>query len=445
MEKFLNDLALSRNKIRDPIYGFIPLTDHERRVIDTPLFQRLRRINQLALTKYVYPSAEHSRFVHSIGVMQCATMILRGVFSHGDTRLRWLKPSEHGLKVLRYAALLHDIGHLPFSHAVEKQWLDGLEHEDVSIHIIKNYEPIAQTLADDDVDCNDVASLLAKKPLGKDLLFHEIISGQLDADRADYLLRDSHACGVRYGEYDFPRFLQIFSAQEDREHGTLALCVDEKDLHMAESLLIARYHYNLQIPYHRTRSGYDVVLKKFASESVDLNGVFVINGAQIEGIDFDQLELLDDGSIFEVIKKQYRKGNIWASYLMRQKHLCPLIDTNNIFEGSALLFKDGVTKLRTQTGLKENEDFFVQEQEVKMLKRALPSQENQADKGEGNREELPDGTIRLMVKIQGGAKKPVDICSRSWIFNRLNETPHKIFRVYVIEEKKEDCKKIISQ
>lgn len=137
MEKFLNDLASSRNKIRDPIYGFIPLTVHERRVIDTPLFQRLRRINQLALTKYVYPSAEHSRFVHSIGVMQCATMILRGVFSHVDTRLRWLKPSEHGLKVLRYAALLHDIGHLPFSHAVEKQWLHGLEHEDVSIHIIK--------------------------------------------------------------------------------------------------------------------------------------------------------------------------------------------------------------------------------------------------------------------------------------------------------------------
>ena len=80
-----------------------------------------------------------------------------------------------------------------------------------------------------------------------------------------------------------------------------------------------------------------------------------------------------------------------------------------------------------------------------MLKRALPSHESLAERGEENSSELPDGTIRLMVKIQGGAKKPVDICSRSWIFNRLNETPHKIFRVYVIEEKKEDCKKIILQ
>jgi len=376
--------------------------------------------------------------------MHCATKILHGVFTHNETKLKE-NPSRHGIKALRYAALLHDIGHLPFSHAVERQWLKGLSHEDIGIHIIKMYRPIADILEADEVDCADVAALLGKKPFGKDQLYHEIISGQLDADRADYLLRDSHICGVRYGEYDFPRFLHIFAAKEDRRRGCLSLCVDEKDLHMAESLLIARYHYNLQIPYHRTRSGYDMVLNKFASECVKLEGIFSIEGLQINEIDFDRLELLDDGSIFEIIKKKYSEGNVWAKYLMRQKHLCPIIDTNNISEASATFFKESVKTLYAHGEFTENEDFFVQEQDVKMLKRALPPGEDALNKGAEHTSELPDGAIRLLVKEQGKDKKQVDICDRSWIFNRLNKEPHKILRVYVVEEKKENCKKIISQ
>ncbi|WP_374289420.1 HD domain-containing protein [Desulfovibrio desulfuricans] len=444
MEEYLKKIGVKNEKIRDPIYGFIPITLKEKTIIDTPLFQRLRRINQLALTKYVYPSAEHSRFVHSIGVMHCSTLILDGVFSHKETNLNF-EPSQKSIKTLRYAALLHDIGHLPFSHAVEKQWLCGLKHEDVSIYIIKNYRQIRDILESDGIDCNEVASLIGKKPAEKDQLFHEVISGQLDADRADYLLRDSHACGVRYGEYDFPRFLQIFSAKEDATHGSLSLCVDEKDLHVAESLLIARYHYNLQIPYHRTRSGYDFVLKKFAKENVHLDNIFEINGSKIDEINFKKLELLDDGSVFEKIKDKFQQNNKWANYLMRQMHLCPIIDTNALDKDSVDYFKKSVTALRASPDLLvEDEDYFIQEQPVEMLKRAQRSGECDKPSKKGSKS-LPEGSIRLLVDSYGGAKKQVDIRNRSWIFNRLNKEPHKILRVYVVEEKKDHCKQIIKQ
>ncbi len=119
--------------MRDPIYGFIPLTKLEMEIIDTPIFQRLRRIHQLALTKYVYPSAEHSRFVHSIGVMHCASLIYEGIFNHKQTDVL-SQPTSKKLQLLRLAALLHDVGHLPFSHAAEEELLPpGITHEDLGL------------------------------------------------------------------------------------------------------------------------------------------------------------------------------------------------------------------------------------------------------------------------------------------------------------------------
>ena len=426
MDEYLKKIDATAGRIRDPLYGFIPLTKEEMRIIDTPLFQRLRRIHQLALTKYVYPSAEHSRFVHSIGVMHCATRIYEGVMEHRETEIDF-EPNAKNIRTLRYAALLHDIGHLPFSHAVESQWLHGLKHEDVSMFIIENYEPIAEIIDNDPMRTNpkDVAALLGKMPRARFQILHEIISGQLDADRADYLLRDSHCCGTKYGEYDFPRFLQIFAAQQD-DNGTLSLCVDEKDLPVAESLLIARYHYNLQIPYHRTRSGFDFALKKFASCHTDYQNIFDVTDNKIKKIEFDKFSILDDGTIFEQIKQKYITGDKWAACLLRQSHLHPIVDTHACNEKGTQQFKYFVQKLRSSQ-LKENEDFFVQEQNVEMIKRAKPADESG----------ISSTGIRLLVK-EGTSrqKKQVDIAECSWIFAHLNDTD-KIYRVYAAPGKKE--------
>ena len=308
--------------------------------------------------------------------------------------------------------------------------MNGLSHEDVSIFIIENYEHIREIIDNDKlgVRCNDVSALLGNTPRAKYRLYHEIISGQLDADRADYLLRDSHCCGTKYGEYDFPRFLQIFAAIEDSEDGTLSLCVDEKDLPVAESLLIARYHYNIQIPYHRTRSGYDFALKKFAHDYTDYRHIFEIENNKIKNIKFSEFELLDDGTVFEIVKKKYLEGDIWAKCLLRQDHLTPIVDTMSLSKEGVEKFKDVVSKLRSDKTLVEDRDFFVQEQKIEMIKRGVVPDEFIGDSTEPLITR-PTG-IRLLVSDgKRGSKEAVDISERSWIFAQLNDV-HKIFRVY---------------
>lgn len=344
------------------------------------------------------------------------------------------------IRMLRYAALLHDIGHLPFSHAVEGQWLNGLKHEDVSMFIIENYKPIANIIDNDPsgVKCKDVSALLGNVPKAKYKLYHEIISGQLDADRADYLLRDSHSCGTKYGEYDFHRYLQIFAAQED-DNGTLILCVDERDLPTAESLLIARYHYNIQIPYHRTRSGYDFALKRFASNHVDLSNIFEIKDNKINNIDFDRFMFLDDGSIFEKIKEEYSNKDIWAECLLRQTHLTPVIDTTSLSKEGMDKFKLLVQNLKNDKSLQEDIDYFIQEQKIDMIKHGVPADEN-VDNSKDNLSAFPTGIRLLVSEGEANAKKAVDISERSWIFAHL-KNEYKIYRVYASPIQKDNILK----
>lgn len=441
MEEYIKEIK-ARHRLRDPIYGFVFLTDSEREIIDTDLFQRLRRIHQLALTKYVYPSAEHSRFVHSIGVMHCATLILAGIHEH---KLSYLSsaPNDRQIKTLRYAALLHDIGHLPFSHAVEKQWLQGLKHEDLSQYIIEHYTPISRIMEQDGVRPKEVASLLAKKPPAKYRLLHEIISGHLDADRADYLLRDSHSCGVRYGKYDYPRFLQIFAAAEHEDTGHLSLMVDESDLHVAESLLIARYHYNLQIPYHRTRSGYDFALMRFIRDFPEYKSPFTVKNNQLTSVSFDQLEDLDDYAILEKAKSERKSGNLWAEYLLRKKHLIPIVDATSTSAKGTRIFKALVRKFGETPSFSADDDFFVQDREVEIIKWGTKAD---ASKSADHKGAIPRYVIMLQSKEGSGrSSEKVDISERSWVFKHLTQNdPLRICRVYVTPEREREARAILS-
>lgn len=445
MEEFLK-LINVKHRVRDPIYGFIHLTDGEKRLIDTPLFQRLRRIHQLALTNYVYPSAEHSRFVHSLGVMHCATLLLAGVYDHKNSKLGHKIPSPSRIKMLRYAALLHDVGHLPFSHAVEDQWLSGLKHEQLSKYIIENDPNISTILTDDEVTPKEVSSLLIKNPRAKFRLFHEIISGQLDADRADYLLRDAHLCGAKYGEYDFARFLGIFAATEDDDTGVLQLCVNESDLHVAESLLIARYHYNMQIPYHRTRTGYDIILKRYVQEFPEFKSPFTVENGELKSVDLERLAYLDDYEIIEHIKMQNAKGNRWAPYLLRAKHLAPIVDISSMSQTRAPVFKAFVRRLANEQQFRENDDYFVFQKLVEILKWTHATDEKEDAPSATSPSNPVLGQITLLSSEgKGRETEHVDICQRSWIFAHLATKPPSILRVYVTPEKEEAARKILSE
>ena len=260
-------------EIRDPIHGFITLNEWEREVIDHPVFQRLRRIRQLGLTDMVYPGAMHTRFEHSLGVMHLATRMFEQI---RDRRLGFLKSelsfTEGGLErdrvLVRLSSLLHDVGHTPFSHAAEALMDKNpstnkpYKHEAYSaaavVFLMKDViedHPLNQNYG---IKAKDIDAFLNGEPsLGRCLLWRNLISSQLDADRADYLLRDSHHIGVAYGHYDLNRLTTTMTVAIDPETASPVLAIEEGGEHAAEALIIARYMMFTQVYFQHTRRAYD--------------------------------------------------------------------------------------------------------------------------------------------------------------------------------------------
>jgi hypothetical protein len=241
---------------RDPVHGFIRIEGRECDVVDTPVFQRLRRIRQLAMAHLVYPGAVHTRLEHTLGVVHVA----------GKLCDKLDVDSEHR-RLIRLAPLLHDIGHGPFSHPSEEvlAQLAGSDeraragatdkiHELITRDIISRDTDLCRLISESDRE--DIIKLLDKglgAPIHKDL-----ISGPLDADKQDYLLRDSHHCGVRYGIYDINRLQDVLCRVSD-EPGD-ALAVEEDGVNTLEQFVLARYYLTTQVIVHKIRRITDAML-----------------------------------------------------------------------------------------------------------------------------------------------------------------------------------------
>ena len=266
-------------EFRCPVYGFVTLTDWEREIIAQPAFQRLRRIRQLAWTDYIYPGAMHTRFEHSLGVMHMATMLYQGVVNRSGDVLRDQGYDPVGLErhkvLIRLAALFHDIGHSPFSHGAEELFpliSDGeparrFRHETYSAEIVRRY--FADVIKNHPANTNygfsaeDIASLLEGKPeAGKALFWRDLVDGQMDADRMDYLLRDSLHSGVAYGRYDWQRVVQTIVATRETDGAAPRIGVTEGGWHAAEGLILARYFMFTQVYFHKTRVVFDYHLQR---------------------------------------------------------------------------------------------------------------------------------------------------------------------------------------
>jgi HD superfamily phosphohydrolase len=263
-------------EFRCPVHGFITLDDWEREIISQPAYQRLRRIRQLAWTDQVYPGAMHSRFEHSLGVMHVATAMFDAIVSSSREVLRnELHFDDAGLKrariLVRLAALLHDVGHSPFSHASEELFpftQDGSRryvHEEYSAAIIR--EKLRTAIENHPLNTNyeikadQIASLLeASSESEHFLIWRDLISGQMDADRIDYLLRDSLHIGVHYGRFDWRRLIGCLTLVRGNSARAYRLGVTEGGLHAAESLVLARYFMFTQVYFHKTRVAYDLHL-----------------------------------------------------------------------------------------------------------------------------------------------------------------------------------------
>jgi len=269
-------------EIRCPVHGFIQIDDWERTIIEQPAFQRLRRIRQLAWTDLVYPGAMHTRFEQSLGVMHTVTALYDSIVSKSRDLLTQELAYDHaGLerdrRLVRLAALLHDVGHAPFSHSSEelmprKRGAEKFAHEDYSAAIIRR--ELRSAIEDHPLNANagfkadDIAALIGGTAgAGRAVFWRDLITGQMDADRMDYLLRDSHHIGVHYGRFDLRRLISsVIAIPPDKENPHPRLGIEEGGLHAAEALVLARYFMFTQVYFHKTRVAYDIHLREAMKE-----------------------------------------------------------------------------------------------------------------------------------------------------------------------------------
>ena len=326
-------MAKHFHEIRDPVHVFIRLDSDERKMLDSRPFQRLRYIHQLGLTYLIYPGASHRRFEHSLGVMELAGRVYDIVtepdnITHESVRKVVPKHKsydyEYWRRVLRMAALCHNLGHLPFSHGAEDLLPDGWDHERLTIEIVMSDElkPVWKKIK---IQADDVAKIAVGPKKYKHAAFDDwqailseiIVGDAFGVDRMDYLLRDSLHAGVAYGKFDHYRLIDTLRILPREESDSLepALGVEEGGIHSAESLLMARYFMYTQLYFHPVRRIYDIHLKDFLKSWLP-DGVF---STAVE----DHMTITDNeitASILEAAGNADLEGHKSARCIINREH-----------------------------------------------------------------------------------------------------------------------------
>lgn len=364
--------AERRHEIKDPVHGFVRLSQAERLLLDSAPVQRLRHIHQLAYSGYVYPGATHKRFEHSLGVMHLAGLAYDALLDNAE---RWgaaALPSGLDLpywrRVLRAAALLHDVGHLPFSHAAEDLLPDGQSHEHLSRRLILSGF-LAGPLAALDVKAADVAQVAvgqetgswktvgppSSTPAGWVASLSSLITGDaFGADRIDYLLRDAYHSGTVMGTFDAARLIDrlvLLDGTQSGGTGALQVGLHSGALQAAEALLTTRDALYEGLYFHPVRRIYDNHLGTFLRAAL---GTPLLPQGEIGGFS-GQLErhlALSDNEVFAAIRQAdldpLAPGHRWARRLERREHFRLLYRSRQ--QGSAPLVREIAVAAREAFG-----------------------------------------------------------------------------------------------
>ena len=310
--------------INDPVYGFISIpSELVYDVISHPYFQRLRYIKQLGMTHLVYPGALHTRFHHALGAMHLMSLAIEILRSKGHT----ITEGEEEAATL--AILLHDIGHGPFSHALEHSLVTGIKHEDLS----------AKLMHDLNLHFNGKLTHAIEVFNGTyhKKFLHQLISGQLDLDRMDYLNRDSFFTGVSEGVISFDRIIKMFNIYDDNQ------VIEEKGIYSIEKFLIARRLMYWQVYLHKTVISGEMILVKllerakevaangqdlFASPSLHhfLNNDINENNFFSDHANLEHFTNLDDQDIYAAVK-------VWTKHPDKiLSTLCQMLTSRNLYK-----------------------------------------------------------------------------------------------------------------
>src|SRR5688572_18975359 len=253
--------------IRDPLWNNITLDDLALRLVDTRAFQRLRYVRQLGLAYLVYPGATHTRFEHALGTWHLAGRTLGLLQARGDLKAEQAREA----RIVAAAALLHDIGHYPFSHALEE--IGAPHHEDVADALLTRGE-IADVLREE--IGKDAPERIVELIRGKSASpLQGLISGSLDLDKIEYLKRDALMCGVPYGEIDVDRLTHSLSLVKDPVTGRATVGVSEKGLAALESLLFAKYQMYRNVYWHHAVRSATAMYKRLVADAIDQGALSV--------------------------------------------------------------------------------------------------------------------------------------------------------------------------
>lgn len=323
----MSELLDYPGEIRDPIHGLIDVTKIEFEVMNTPEFQRLRRIKQLALADLGFHGAVHNRFGHSVGVMHVASKMAEHLMNQGDIKLK-----KQELQDIRLAALLHDIGHGPFSHISEyllqhfkpKRPDDGNTeeiHEEISHRIIKHTKSFRDILGESRI--SSILEILSTEQPNPDFK-HDLVSGPLDADKMDYLLRDSYFTGVKYGVFDLDRLINVLTVVVETKKKRLAAKLE--GVQAVEQYVLAKYFIAHQVYQHKTRQITDKMITEGIIAAVedgnsDLERLYCYSSKKSYVQEYLKW---DDEKVFQSVfgaSKQNSKGHRYFLMLRNRKLL----------------------------------------------------------------------------------------------------------------------------
>jgi HD superfamily phosphohydrolases len=291
--------------INDPVYGGIGITKVEQEIIDTPIFQRLRGLRQLARVNYVFPGAEHSRYVHSLGVLYIMGLMTDYLLKQGML-------NEDDVVKMRVAALLHDIGHYPFSHLGEEVYgyckdnhnADNIikieskddkvrlyelasshsksaHHEHLGKYIVVNNEKLVEILKKYGLDPLEIGEIFTGERGSRNMVYTQLLHSSLDADRLDYLLRDSYQTGVKYGLVDLQYLIRMLLVVKDNnlEENSNVLVCNKKGQHVVEHFLMSRYFHYSQVIFHKTNAAFEGMIKSMYIKLIK-NKKFIFNSLE---------------------------------------------------------------------------------------------------------------------------------------------------------------------
>ncbi len=315
-------------EIRDPVHGSIQILNQEIPILEAPFFQRLRNIKQLGFTENIFPGATHTRYLHSIGVMDISTKVFDQIFKDNENN----KDLNRLKETVRLACLLHDIGHAPLSHTTEfvMPSVESLNlpanfvkinnrqatHEDYTIKSIidssltKSFDSVKNSFG---IEPEQIAELIIGETTNPDYftinginyfpLLHQLVSSEMDCDRMDYLLRDSYFCGVSYGKFDLDWIIDnLKPAVID---GKAYLGITERAVSTFDDFLLSRFHMFLMVYFHYKSVCLEKMLKRYFQSAPDEYAI----PSNIE-------EYLSHDDHF-LMKELRNSQNLWAKKIVR--------------------------------------------------------------------------------------------------------------------------------